>query len=72
MPVYLSDLPKDGIRDGRRVFLYCPRCGERNSADPADYFMTDKNTKFRCGGHRPLVDMVLAFENRSITILRSK
>jgi hypothetical protein len=69
MSVYVSDLPKDGKQDGRPVFLYCPRCGARNSANPSDYFMADPNTKFRCGEHRPLVDMVLArADNRVIEL----
>lgn len=62
MPVYVSDLP----HDPKGVFLYCPRCGERYSADRRDYFMADPNTKFRCGEHRPLVDMILAREDRRI------
>lgn len=69
MAVYVSDLPKDGRVEGRPVFLYCPRCGERNSANRSDYFMADPNTKFRCGEHRPLVDMVLAREDRGVVAL---
>lgn len=66
MAVYVSDLPERGQVDGRKVFLYCPRCGARNSADRADYFMADPDTKFRCGNHRPLVDMRLVYEVREL------
>lgn len=69
MPVYVFDLP-DNPPHG--VFLYCPRCGERNSATRGDYFMANPNVKFRCGNHRPLVDMVLAREHRTIEVLDPK
>lgn len=63
MAVYVSDLPE---RPAPGVFLYCPRCGERNSATRGDYFMADPDTKFRCGNHRPIVDMVLVRETTTI------
>ena len=67
MSVYVSDLQHNPPSN---VFLYCPRCGERNSANRADYFMADPNTKFRCGNHLPLVDMVLVEESRKLKTLK--
>ncbi len=47
--VTVGDL-RDGDNGAGRAFLYCTKCGERNSADARDYFAASLAHVFKhCG-----------------------
>ena len=54
-PIKVKHL-RDQIGTNDRAILYCPKCGEENSANAGDYFMANPETIFKhCNVNMALV-----------------
>ncbi len=60
--IKVKDL-RDQIGTNDRSLLWCPKCGEENSANAGDYFMANPETVFKhCGVNMRLVTKRVVFE----------
>ncbi len=54
--VTVADLKDQIGQPGPHPFLWCPKCGEKNSANKGDYFMAKDTHVFRhCGRNMQLM-----------------